>query len=87
MTSSHRESRLTAGRSLRLTELTTDQHRALFAQAAPARQRLMAANKKLGAKIQNILTADQKTWLASHRAGVSAWPESHEAYDCAVVTG
>jgi len=46
--------------------LTADQRRALFAQTAPARQRLMAANKEIGAQIQNILTSDQKAWLASH---------------------
>ena len=51
----------TAGQSVSL-----DQRRALFAQTAPARQRLMSANKQLAGDIQKVLTADQKGWLATH---------------------
>ena len=47
--------------------MSVDQRRAMFAQTAPVRQRLMAANKQLSADIQNVLTLDQKTWLAAHR--------------------
>ena len=47
--------------------VSADQRRALFAQTAPARQRLMSANKQLRADIQKVLTADQTAWLASHR--------------------
>lgn len=47
--------------------LSADQRKAFFAQTAPARQRLMVANKQLGADIQKVLTGDQKAWLASHR--------------------
>ena len=47
--------------------LTVDERRALGAQTAPARQRLVAANKTLRDAIQNVLTADQRAWLASHR--------------------
>ena len=46
--------------------VSPDQRRALFAQTAPARQRLMAANTQLRGDIQKVLTADQKAWLASH---------------------
>lgn len=49
------------------TRLTPDQRTALFAQTAPARQRLMAADKELRAQVEQILTPDQKSWLASHR--------------------
>jgi len=51
-----------AGRSM-----SVDQRRALFTQTAPARQRLLAANEQLAAGIQQVLTSDQKAWLASHR--------------------
>jgi Spy/CpxP family protein refolding chaperone len=47
--------------------LTVEERRALFQQSAPARQRLTAAQRELGAQIQNVLTRDQKAWLASHR--------------------
>jgi Spy/CpxP family protein refolding chaperone len=47
--------------------MSVDQRRAMLAQTAPARQRLMAANKQLAADVQRVLTADQKAWLASHR--------------------
>ena len=48
-------------------QLSADQRKGFFAQTAPARTRLMAANKQLGADIQKLLTSDQKAWLASHR--------------------
>jgi Spy/CpxP family protein refolding chaperone len=54
-------------RGARASGQTVEQRRAFFAQTAPARQRLIAAQKQLGAQIQNVLTADQKAWLASHR--------------------
>jgi hypothetical protein len=47
--------------------MTVGQRRALLAQTAPARQRLIAANKALHTQIQQVLTADQRTWLALHR--------------------
>jgi Spy/CpxP family protein refolding chaperone len=47
--------------------MTGEQRRALFARTAPARQRLVTANMALHAQIQQLLTADQRTWLASHR--------------------
>jgi Spy/CpxP family protein refolding chaperone len=47
---------------------TADQRRAMFAQTAPVRQRLMTANKQLRAQIEQVLTSDQKNWLASHRS-------------------
>lgn len=47
--------------------MSVDQRRAMFAQTAPARQRLMTANKQLDMDIQQVLTSDQKAWLASHR--------------------
>lgn len=47
--------------------MTVDQRRAMFAQTAPARQRLMTANKQLSSDMQQVLTSDQKAWLASHR--------------------
>lgn len=49
------------------TRMTADQRRAFFAQTAPARQRLSAANTALRGDIQNVLTGSQKAWLASHR--------------------
>jgi Spy/CpxP family protein refolding chaperone len=48
-------------------KLTADQRKAMFAQTAPVRQRLMAANKDLRAQIEQVLTPDQRSWLASHR--------------------
>src|SRR5689334_20563073 len=48
-------------------KLSVDQRRAMFAQTAPARQRLMAANTQLRAQVEQVLTSDQKNWLASHR--------------------
>jgi Spy/CpxP family protein refolding chaperone len=53
-------------RAARLAGQTTDQRRALFAQTAPARQRLIAAGKQLTIDVQQVLTADQRSWLASH---------------------
>ena len=47
--------------------LSVDQRRAMFAQTAPVRQRLTAANKQLRSQIEEVLTSDQKTWLAQHR--------------------
>jgi Spy/CpxP family protein refolding chaperone len=47
--------------------LTADQRKAMFAQTAPVRQRLMAANTALRSQIEQVLTPDQKAWLASHR--------------------
>jgi Spy/CpxP family protein refolding chaperone len=47
--------------------MSVDQRHAMFAQTTPVRQRLMTANKQLGADIQKVLTSDQKTWLAAHR--------------------
>ncbi len=47
--------------------MSVDQRRALFSQSAPARQRLMTANKQLAADVQQVLTSDQKAWLAAHR--------------------
>ena len=47
--------------------LSVDERKAFFAQTAPARVRLMPANKQLGADIQKVLNSDQKAWLASHR--------------------
>jgi Spy/CpxP family protein refolding chaperone len=47
--------------------LSPDQRRALFQQTAPARERLTIAQRSLAAQIQNVLTADQKAWLAAHR--------------------
>jgi Spy/CpxP family protein refolding chaperone len=46
--------------------VSADQRRALLAQTAPARQRLTSANKQLASDIQQVLTADQQTWLATH---------------------
>jgi len=46
---------------------SVDQRRAMFAQTAPVRQRLMAANTQLRAQVEQVLTTDQKSWLASHR--------------------
>jgi hypothetical protein len=54
-------------RAARVSGQSVDQRRAFFAQTAPVRQRVMVANKELGVEIQNILTADQYAWLASHR--------------------
>jgi Spy/CpxP family protein refolding chaperone len=48
-------------------KLSIDQRRALFQQNAPARQRLMTAQRQLAAQIQSVLTPDQKAWLAAHR--------------------
>src|SRR5690348_14063523 len=48
-------------------KLSVDQRRAMFAQTAPVRQRLMAANKQLRAQVEQVLTTDQRNWLASHR--------------------
>ena len=54
----------------RVAGQTAEQRRALFAQTAaqtaPARQRLAAAHKQLAADIQQVLTTDQRAWLASH---------------------
>ena len=66
------ESMATVGKQMRAARLagqsvSVDQRRAMFAQTAPARQRLMAANKQLVADIQKVLTSDQKAWLAAHR--------------------
>jgi Spy/CpxP family protein refolding chaperone len=47
--------------------VSVDQRRALFAQTAPVRQRLMAASTQLRSQIQQVLTSDQRAWLASHR--------------------
>jgi Spy/CpxP family protein refolding chaperone len=47
--------------------LSPDQRRALFQQTSPARQRLSVAQRALTAQIQNVLTTDQKAWLAAHR--------------------
>lgn len=47
--------------------LSIDQRRALFQQSAPARQRLVTAQRQLAAQIESVLTADQKSWLAAHR--------------------
>lgn len=46
--------------------VTPDQRRALFAPVAPARQRLMSANTQLASDVQQVLTPDQKAWLATH---------------------
>jgi Spy/CpxP family protein refolding chaperone len=46
--------------------VSADQRRALFAQTAPTRQRLMSANKQLSGDIQKVLTPDQEAWLATH---------------------
>lgn len=48
-------------------QLSLDQRRAMFQQNAPVRQRLMSAQRELAAQIQNVLTSDQRAWLASHR--------------------
>lgn len=48
--------------------LTIEQRRALFQQSAPARQRLMSAQRQLAAQIESVLTAEQQSWLAAHRA-------------------
>jgi Spy/CpxP family protein refolding chaperone len=48
-------------------KLSVDQRRALFAQVAPARQRLMAANKQLRADVEQVLTTEQRSWLTAHR--------------------
>jgi Spy/CpxP family protein refolding chaperone len=53
-------------RAARVAGQTVDQRRALFAQTAPARQRLTAANKQLRTDIEQVLTADQRSWLAAH---------------------
>ena len=60
------------GKQMRATRvagqsMSGDQRRAMLTQTAPARQRLLAANKQLAADIQKILTSDQKAWLAAHR--------------------
>lgn len=47
--------------------LSPDQRRAMFQQTAPARQRLMTAQRALGTQIQDVLTSDQRAWLAAHR--------------------
>jgi Spy/CpxP family protein refolding chaperone len=47
--------------------LSPDQRRTLFQQTAPARRRLMTAQRALAAQVQNVLTTEQKTWLAAHR--------------------
>ena len=47
--------------------MSVDQRRAMCAQMAPVRQRLMTANKQLATDIQQVLTSDQKAWLAAHR--------------------
>jgi len=47
--------------------VTVEQRHSFFAQTAPARQRLVTANKTLRAQIQQVLTTDQRSWLASHR--------------------
>ena len=46
--------------------VSADQRRAVFAQTAPARQRLMSANKQLAGDIQKVLTPEQRSWLATH---------------------
>jgi len=46
--------------------VSADLRRAMFAQTAPARQRLMSANKQLAGDIQKVLTPEQKSWLATH---------------------
>lgn len=48
-------------------QMSVEERRALFAQTAPARQRLAAANKQLRADIEQVLTSEQRSWLASHR--------------------
>ena len=57
-------------RSARVAGQTAEQRRALFAQTAaqtaPARQHLAAAHKQLAADIQQVLTTEQRAWLASH---------------------
>jgi Spy/CpxP family protein refolding chaperone len=73
------ESMATVGEQLRAARLagqsaSVDQRRAMFAQTAPARRRLMAANKQLGADIQKVLTSDQKAWLAAHRPSLNRTP-------------
>jgi Spy/CpxP family protein refolding chaperone len=50
--------------------LSPEQRHALFAQTAPARQRLMSANKQLASDIQQVLTPDQKAWLATHHPAI-----------------
>ena len=40
---------------------------AIMRQGAPMRDRIHAAEKKLVADIQSVLTAEQKAWIASHR--------------------
>jgi hypothetical protein len=52
----------TAGR-----RLSPDEHRAFLQHTAPARERLITAERALAAQIQNVLTIEQKAWLAAHR--------------------
>jgi Spy/CpxP family protein refolding chaperone len=48
-------------------KLSIDRRRALFKHTAAVRERLMTAQRQLAAQIENVLTADQKAWLAAHR--------------------
>ena len=61
------QSAMKEARTARLAGATPDQRRALFAKTAPQRQQLMAATRQLHTQIQQVLTSDQRTWLASHR--------------------
>ena len=71
------QSAMKEARAARLSGATPDQRRALFAKTAPQRQQLMAANKQLYAQIQQVLTPDQRTWLASHRPSFNRAPGWH----------
>jgi Spy/CpxP family protein refolding chaperone len=55
--------------------VSIDQRRALLQPSAPLRQRLLAAQQQLAAGIQNVLTTDQKAWLAAHRPAPCASAE------------
>ena len=64
-------------RAAHLAGATPDQRRAFFAKTAPQRQQLMVANRQLAAQIQQVLTPDQRTWLASHRPSFKRNPAMH----------
>src|ERR1051326_1006471 len=72
-------SAMKAARAARVAGTTSDQRRALFAKTAPQRQQLAAANRQLAMQIQQVLTSDQRSWLASHHHSFKRTAAWHRA--------
>ena len=68
------QSAMREARAARLAGAAPDQRRALFATTAPQRRQLMVANKQLATQIQQVLTPEQQSWLASRRPSFTRHP-------------